>query len=155
MPYPMDRQLRGRWCWAAVAFSVEKYFNPATTMSQCSIATLVLGMRCCVPPNPACNIAGSLEAALNRVNHLTAPRTGPVDYDAIEAQLVAFRPVPVRVEWPGGSAHFLVISGCRVVGGIEIVELSDPLFGPSTYPLSRFARAYRGIGRWTDTYTVG
>jgi hypothetical protein len=41
LKFKMYKQEQSEWCWAAVAVSVEKYFNPHSEITQCEIATKV------------------------------------------------------------------------------------------------------------------
>ncbi len=153
MNYPMQPQEMGLWCWAAVTESVERYFYPATPLTQCSVASDMWGFSCC-PNQNACNRAASLERALRGYSLLNGPPAGRVPFSVIRDQIRQNRPLCVRVGWLGGGGHFLVISGFRVKSGERLVELSDPLYGWSRIPLETFSNRYRDIGAWTHTYFV-
>jgi hypothetical protein len=155
MDYPIQHQEMGLWCWAAVALSVDTFFNPATPRTQCSVATDVQRIVCC-PRNESCNEAAYLEDALGSrsIRRLAGQPVGRVTFEEIRRELRNRRPVCVRVAWRSGGAHFLVISGYHINAGEQFVELSDSIYGYSTYRFQRFADAYRGIGSWTNTYYV-
>src|SRR5437867_2038718 len=129
MPFQIEKQLQDKWCWAAVSVSVDHYFSPGSTFSQCRIARDVLGgLPCCGAPD-TCNTPASLRAALDDVGRFRDRLPRPLLFDEIRQEIDARSPVCVRIGWNGGGGHFVVISGYReLASGAQLVEVSDPLF---------------------------
>ena len=157
MAFPLIMQEQPLWCWAAVTTAIEKFFDPATTVTQCEVADRLLGLGCC-GNKPACNSAQRLDDALGP--RLNAKLPFRLTFTDLAAQLDANFPVCVRIGWFGGGGHFVTISRCRVAGGQRLVVVEDPLFGTSTVRYEHFISAYKagdvagGGGEWTHTYLV-
>jgi len=58
----MQTQEMAEWCWAAVSVSVDKFFNPASSRTQCTVAEDVLTRSCC-GGEAACNEPADASAA--------------------------------------------------------------------------------------------
>jgi hypothetical protein len=61
----IEKQEMSQWCWAAVSVSVDRFFDPATTNTQCVVAEKVLNRTCC-PNKVDCNETAFLQVALKR-----------------------------------------------------------------------------------------
>src|SRR5437879_6605632 len=113
MPFQIEKQRQDKWCWAAVSVSVDHYFFPGSTSSQCQIARNVLGgLPCCSDP-AGCNTPARLQPALDAVGRLRGTLPRRLQFDEIQQEIDARRPVCVRVGWDGGGGHFVVVSGDR------------------------------------------
>ena len=59
--FQIEKQRKDKWCWAAVSVSVDHYFSPGSTTSQCQLAKEVLEdilktvLSCCSNPDE-CNV---------------------------------------------------------------------------------------------------
>ncbi|MFM7160299.1 MAG: papain-like cysteine protease family protein [Planctomycetaceae bacterium] len=152
--FRMQPQVHSNWCWAATGVSTDRYYRPASALTQCSVANLVTGSTsCCQSPGP-CNQQRSLNLVLARLNCL-APNgfiTGRLTFAQLRTRLVAGRPVAVRIEWSGGGGHFVVLDGVEVAGGVQYVTVRDPASGTTRVAYSTFCTAYRGSGTWTHSY---
>lgn len=154
MPFPIQTQLEVEWCWAAVAASVDNYFNPFASLPQCRIATNVLGKDACSDPE-ASNISATLQKALKVVDRLRGIQARQLTFDELRGELDAGHPVCVRIAWHGGGAHFVVISGYYVSPtGVRTVEVSDPWYPNSTRDFDQFPEGYHGGGDWTASFLV-
>lgn len=161
MPFQIQKQLEDKWCWAAVAVSVDHYFFPGSTSSQCRIARDVLGVpQCCGDPD-ACNTAAKLQDALDAISRLREILPRALLFDEIRQEIDAGQPVCARIGWNGGGGHFVVVSGYRqTVSGTQLVDVADPLFPNSTVLYDEFVSAYQnteepeGGGQWTATFLV-
>mgnify|MGYP000482027845 CR=1 FL=1 len=153
MPFPMKRQALDLWCWAAVSAATEKYFNPLTAKTQCSIASDVKQTRCC-PRKEVCNTVDSLELALSKIGRLRAPVvTGPIPFDQIRNEIRDGFPVAARIAWNGGGGHFVVITGYRKYPSRqEVITIADPLGTGGRWLYDDFVHAYQLTGVWTHTY---
>ena len=154
MHYPLEHQEMGLWCWAAVALSVTKYFDPATEMTQCSVASAVKNKKCCAD-KPGCNQADLLEVALGKVGHFNQVLPRRLSFSELRDVLRAGTPVCVRIGWFGGGGHFVVVTGFTVNEfGEQLVAVADPLYESDTWPYDEFASGYLRAGQWTHTYLV-
>jgi hypothetical protein len=151
----METQQLGNWCWAAVSVSVDKYFNPASTRTQCQVASAVTGTAtCCSTPGP-CNTVERLDTALTVVARLKTTLLRPLAAPEIQSEIAAFRPVCVRIGWADGGGHFVAVDGIgRSPSGETIVHVVDPLFDDSVVTLDELLSAYQGSGQWTSTFFV-
>lgn len=154
MPFPMQRQEMGLWCWAAVAASTDKYFDPRSRSTQCSIATAVKHRACC-PKNEVCNEADILDAALAAVGRLARAGEGILTFEQIRDELELGFPIGARIGWFRGGGHFVLITGFRVSdSGAGVVTIADPLYPGNQWLYDDFVNAYRSLGGWTHTYLL-
>ncbi len=150
--FPIQAQLQSQWCWAGVSASVSRYYVPATTWTQCHIANVQWGRNDCCGSGAsgACNNPSTLGTALTTVGHFDRQTTAQESLQTLENELVAGRPLCIRVGWSGGGGHFVVASGVEDDG---FVWVSDP--GGGTLALVAYdtlRTAYRGSGTWTHSY---
>jgi hypothetical protein len=155
--FQIESQQQSEWCWAAVAVSIDKYFNSNSTRTQCKIAGLVLKnvQNCCDEAATNCNQNASLITALQKINRWSRTLNRPLRFDEIRQELNAGRPVCARIQWKGGGDHFVVIAGYEVLqSGALHVFVEDPLNPSSTVEYDEFKTAYYGDGEWVDSYLV-
>src|SRR5690349_8839227 len=83
LEFRIQQQELSKWCWAAVAVSVERYFDPTSTLEQCDVANKVLPKKypadplpksdcacccqCCCEPD-SCNKPAELARALQKIH---------------------------------------------------------------------------------------
>jgi hypothetical protein len=154
--FQMQSQQESEWCWAAVSASVERYFVPTSLQTQCMIARAVLGIAgCCGDPTP-CNQPALLQNALKLLRRMTGdPTAGPLSFAEIQSDIDGGRPVCLRIGWDGGGGHFVALAGYRLSrSGVQLVDVEDPLYGPSVVIYDDFVSNYLGRGQWTATYPV-
>lgn len=155
-------QVRTNWCWAAVTEGIWEYYAPGAKL-QCEIASQVLGHNhadnCCCGGNQLCNRAYYLDVALQTFGFFNKRQDFALSPDALMYELVASRPVGIRIQWPSRLGHFVVASAIeKLDGGAYRVTIQDP-WGPKVHQ-QLFADLQSNydsrIGRWTHTYlTVG
>ncbi len=150
--FPIQTQLQSQWCWAGLSASVSRYYVPASTWTQCRIANVQWGRTdCCLGGAAgACNNPSTLSTALTTVGHFDRHTSAQESLQTVENELVAGRPLCIRVGWAGGGGHFVVASGVEDDG---FVWVSDP--GGGTLALVAYdtlRTAYRGSGTWTHSY---
>jgi papain like cysteine protease AvrRpt2 len=151
--FEMQEQQEGHWCWAAVSASVDQYLNPAAALAQCAIASEVLEAKNCCSNQDEYDEAASLEEALRVVNRLNTAKGGRLEFQDLQSELDADRPVCIAIEWNGGGAHFVAVSGYQVSGsGIRTIEIGDPLYPNSTQDFDLFPADYHGGGEWAATF---
>ena len=165
----MEKQAASKWCWAAVAVSVNHFFAPKSHWRQCGLVTAVFRERqgegapkvplhgCCTKPVPrCCNKVWPLEDALIKVGLKVCRTPGALKFKEIHRRIRAGRPVCVRIRWRNKGAHAVVISDCYTDRDrVQRVTVQDPLTGLAS-DVSYFALVhnFRGKGFWSHTYTV-
>jgi len=153
--FTIEHQEQDRWCWAAVAVSVGRYYK-RSKKAQCELVSEQLNNVTCCGVNAssyACNQPNQLRPSLTSagVDHRWAP--GAAGVADIQNEINNNRLVCVRYQWSGGLGHFAVIEGCAQVPPAW-VAVGDPWFGWSELTLTDLANGnYMGPGGvWTDTY---
>lgn len=162
----METQAHTYWCWAAVASSIARKYDPQSSWSQCRVATSFYASKGKV--RPCCTEGGRCDEPqiLSEVFAITgnlAQRLGKVAFETVVSEIDADRPVAVRIGWPPRleNGHFIVLTGYRVTeAGEEFVRLRDPVDGPDdvkeisfTALVSDFDQRFASDnGRWTHTY---
>jgi hypothetical protein len=153
--FTMFHQQQFNWCWAAVAFSVTRYYNttPIWT-SQCQIASSGLGFVCCPIGNNSnnCDVPWFLDQALGVTNNYKTWAPGAASIPQIQVQIDGGQPLAARIGWNDGGGHFCCVTGYSVVAGVIWVTVEDPWYKPSFVPYSTFCSKYQGYGTWTDSY---
>lgn len=156
MRYDMQPQQQTQWCWAAVSASTSTFFDATSTWTQCQLANTEFKQSGCCQADqggcPACNQPYYLQNALTTTGNFASQTVGAQTIDTILAQLGSGRPVGVRIEWPDGSGHFVMVTG--VGQGLQMLSIDDPLFGHSYISYTAFVSAYRGNGKWNYSYFV-
>ena len=156
--FVMPAQEQTDWCWAAVSDAVARFYNPACGTTQCNIAGATLARSdCCTGSAPSpCNIPWKLDRSLGTVHHLNAMSTTPTAYATVRDEIDAGNPVCARIAWPIRGGHFIALSGyfdATAPGGPDLVDVADPLYGPSRYSFTALNTSYQGTGQWSHTYT--
>lgn len=159
LSFAMEVQEEDQWCWAAVAVSVARFFDPATGWTQCLLACAEFERSdCCDPAHrDDCDKPWYLNRALARTDNLAAPtHVGPRTFAEVAGEIDAGRPAGCRIEWRGGDeGHFVVIGGwLKAASGKEYVDVFDPKFGFDQIPYAELRDAYRFTGRWEHSYAV-
>ena len=151
----MQQQHEDEWCWAAVAVSVDHYFDTASTWTQESLASQIEGQDCSGDPE-SCDVPETLQDALTAVNRLNgSPETDSLQFDEVKTAIDACLPLCVRIGWSGGGAHFVAIDGYGETPAKDIlVHVKDPYYGDSTVLFNDFLNDYLGCGNWTATFPV-
>jgi hypothetical protein len=153
--FQMQPQQESNWCWAAVSVSVERYFVPQSTLTQCQVAGKLLGHNDCCLGSAACNQPAFLEDALADAGRPAVIKP-PLAFADVRQQIDAGKPVCARIAWDGGTrGHFVVICGYQQLPtGEQLVEVADPFYAGSKVDFNEFATSYQGSGQWTDAYLV-
>jgi hypothetical protein len=152
LPFVSYFQRRPCWCWAAVTKSISRFYFPDSCYTQCEIATLTLGRRCCTAADgSACDVQTSLAAALDTLRLYDGE--GPPDPDLVCELIDDRRPVGIFIEWARNAGHFATIIGYgRSAFGREFV-VADPKYGARAVGESELLDGrYRGSGTWRWLY---
>lgn len=148
----IQHQQESEWCWAAVAATIDQYFNPLSPLRQCDVATRVLGSDNCSNPINEPAILGDAVQVVNpqRVNLERA-----LNFDELRREIDAGRPVCCAIEWTGGGGHAVVVTGYRVLtSGVRHIHVEDPLNASGDFDFDEFRNAYYGHGTWVETALI-
>jgi hypothetical protein len=143
--FRIQLQEESEWCWAAVAASIEKYFNPRSAVEQCNVVNRVLQTSsndfddgcsggcddckcCCHPDSDICNTPAQLADALQEIYKWRATLPRPLRFDEVQREIDGGRPIGVGITWASGNStpngtssnpqpkgHFVVVRGYRVL----------------------------------------
>jgi len=149
----VPHQAESNWCWAATSDGVVHFYDTSSTWTQCAIADSELGRTDCCGGGASgpCNVYGYLDQALSVVGHFDHMTSTVADFQTVDDEIDAHRPLGVRVAWSGGGAHFLAIGGYREIPS-QYLHVEDPWYGPSDVAYSTLQSGYQGSGTWTHTY---
>jgi len=171
-PFTMQTQEASNWCWAAVAVSVNEFFDPPNAFAgspwtQSTLANKLLGIAsspgCSQTPVPTpCNKPEALDAALGITNNLMtdgAKFNQHLTFDSIQKWVTAQLPLGARIIWFGGGAHFIALDGCKVMSsGQRMVHVQDPSYSstspPGLWDYDTLVENYLEEGYWNDTYLL-
>lgn len=149
--FPMQHQQQSNWCWAAVSTSVDHWYNPSSTVTQCQVVNQQVGRNdCCQNGGSSnCNVYGFLDQALGYVGRLDHVDSSTESYATVVGQVVTFHPLGIRVAWSGGGAHFIAATGHEQG---DMVVIDDPIYGTSVVYYTTLMGTYQGSGNWTHSY---
>ena len=149
--FPMQKQLESNWCWAATSTSVDHWYNPSSTVTQCQVVNAQLSRNdCCNNPGSSnCNVYGYLDKALSYLGRLDHMDSSSESYATIVGQVVTMHPLGIRVAWSGGGAHFIAATGHEQG---DMVVIDDPIYGTSVVYYTTLFGSYQGSGNWTHSY---
>lgn len=151
----MEPQELSRWCWAAIAVSMARFYNTGR-WRQSDVAGRVLGYDCSgYRENPnlqqQCNQNRTLDEALQVTECFSHWSPGKPAFERIMAELDSGRPLCIRIEWFKGSAHYVVIFGYH--GIRRELHIADSRYGVSQHSFDRFPLGYQtGGGVWTENF---
>lgn len=151
LDFEVQPQQESEWCWAAVSTSINHFYNPASTVSQCQVVNEQLGRSdCCTDPSSSnCNQPGYLDQALQYLGNLSSEKGQGTYQDAVQA-LNAGTPPCIRIGWSGGGGHFIGVKGCEPN---NFVLVTDPISGDSAVTYDALTTGqYEGSGTWTNTF---
>src|ERR1700733_769833 len=120
------------WCWAACA-QMLAYFYENTVTDQCKFADLLFtGQDCCGSPT-GCNQPvdlGDVTKLFQAFGKSANFQPSPIEFDLIQTEISAGRPVQVGYQWSNQGNHVAVIAGISEdsVGPMVYVNDPDPQF---------------------------
>lgn len=149
--FQMEVQERRFWCWAAVAVSIDRFYPGPHGVTQCDLASLVLGVPC---SQPRSNRPSRLEPALATVGrHHEPTKDAWATAEEITREISAGRVLAALIQWRGGGGHFVAISGVQATPQGALVRVNDPRHGSShSLPIGQLRSGYKGSGDWVATY---
>jgi hypothetical protein len=154
--FEMQPQQQTYWCWSACTVSVEKYYSPASDLTQCTLANTEWGRNdCCGAGGPgACNRGNWPQTPMQRLGRLNQDLRNTLTVLQISDELANGAPFIADVVWRDGNSHVLAVHGRSRVAGIEYVTVADPAYGNSTWTYDDFLNRYQNIGTWRFSYTT-
>lgn len=152
--FAMQQQAQTGWCWAAVSSSVDAFYNPASTWTQCKIVNSERGLTdCCTNGSSAsCNQGWYLDKALTRVGHYARTTGGTKTLLQIDTACDNKTPLCIGIRWASGGGHFLGLSGHYMSNNVEYVTVRDPWYGQSDVAYDTLQTKYQGSGTWIYSY---
>ncbi len=162
MSFYTEMQFQSDWCWAAVSRNVSFFFDSGSPWSQCKIVNkcfaATLGKTDCCRDGLSilCDRPGSLSQALTTVNNFASFNSGSPMLDDIRAQISLGKPVGIMINWSGGGAHFIAVTGVGpdqpAAADQTMVAVEDSLNGPSYITYATLIGSYRGAGTVSHYY---
>jgi hypothetical protein len=155
LDFVLQHQELAKWCWAAIAASVGRYYG-AQHWHQHEVASALLGFdysRFQKEPEVAarCDAYAMLDEALRIVGCYSHWSPGRPTFERIRAEIDAGRPLCLRVEWYCGGSHYVVVTG--YYADTREIYLEDSLHGPSVQAFDTFPGNYRMTGGvWRETF---
>jgi hypothetical protein len=153
--FAMQHQEQTMWCWDASTVSIAKYYDAASTWTQCTLANNVLNRKdCCVAAGQVSpgNQGQWPDAALQLVKHFNQRQNNALSSVQLGAEMTKSAPVVVNIAWAGGGGHIVALRGRSTSGGVEHVSVGDPWYGDSDVTYDAFVNRYQGSGSWTVSY---
>lgn len=140
----LERQERSRWCWAAIAVSLARFYG-ARSLSQRQLVAEVSGPGDATG-HRARNVEARLLDALIAVGCYAHWTPGRPDAARLRAEIQSGRPACLRIVWAqSGASHFVLIDGFAAGRGrADEIEIADPCGARSLHRLSEFGQSYRG-----------
>jgi hypothetical protein len=157
LPVPWYPSAQLEWCWAACAQMLAYFFQNQLT-DQCNFANLLFpGQDCCAAP-AACDQPVDLSAVTKLFPAFGKSadfQPNPIEFEDIQTEITAGRPVQVGYQWSTQGNHVAVIAGVSEdnVGPLVYVNDPDPQFGNGWVYFSNLKVAY-GHGTWQWTWMI-
>jgi hypothetical protein len=159
IPFKMEHQEQDEWCWAANAVSAARYLG-RKTLSQCALVNDELGRKSCCSHGGSedCNQPYYLEDALSAAGCHFRHIGHAISAAAIGCALSMGTAIEARIGWTNGhgafdgSGHFVAITAIEPT--TSMLHIADPWYRTSSIAYDDFARAYKTVGVWTDTYLI-
>ncbi len=161
-PFSVQGQKASNWCWIATAVSVNKFYTPNSSHTQCNLAgSLQNNIDCCSGNNKdsaACNNTGSLKAALIKVSNHKNTQANSISFEAIKQEIssggTSGHPVCYRVKWIEDNnevGHVSPICGYESEKKLIFFKDVDGAVDNSM-KFSDFPGSYKPGSTWSHTY---
>lgn len=152
--FQMQQQTQSQWCWAATSVSVDRFYNPASTWTQCAMANAQKNQTNCCGTGASgatCNSPDVLQQPLARVGRFASMQSNSVTYATVRDQVLRGRPLCIRVRWGAGpAAHFVAATGCDEGRFVLVSDCGSGTTSLVAYDTLR--TAYNGSVVWTHSY---
>ncbi|WP_103068633.1 papain-like cysteine protease family protein [Aquimarina sediminis] len=156
LPIDINKQLKSRWCWAAIASAVGNYYQTCTIKQKSLVKKILRDVdydqsKYTESEIQEKNINFKLDIALKFVGSFSHWTLGKPIFERIQFEINQGRPLGVRLEWFKGGAHYILVKGYNAEEGNLIIE--DSLHGSSIQLYDTFPEKYREGGAvWTETF---
>jgi ABC-type bacteriocin/lantibiotic exporter with double-glycine peptidase domain len=140
LPFLIEEQEKSRWCWAAVAVSIAKFYNHDIQVSQLQLATTFLG-------SENNNHVQPPQKAIEWVKHYKSMQERPLTLEEIYLSLMEGNPIAACMRYFIGW-HLVIIYGISTDGQLYI---ADPQHGYTTTEYKDFIPSYLDNYSWTQT----
>ena len=150
LKFNIQPQQQTQWCWAAVAVSVNLYYQSGSGWSQCKLVNQEFGRADCCQKgsSSACNQPYYPEIALQTLGNLLRWAASRATLNEAKTEIDKERPLCLGIGWSGGGGHAVALYGCRY----EQIYIADPWYGRSLQYYNNFPGSYHGGGNWITTY---
>jgi hypothetical protein len=167
----MQQQEQCNWCWAAVAASLSSAMPPPqgmqVPMSQCQVASGVLGSNCCDDghvlngcPDSPCNQPALIQSALGKIRHRGGASGGVPSQATVMGHIDVGRPIVGEIHWNDDQPqnhYVLIVDYSTNNSGVFVVKIADPADPTGTIPQCHSldelnAGGYRQFGQWIGSY---
>jgi hypothetical protein len=172
LKFRIERQEERDWCWAAVATSIDHYFDYRSNLKQCEVASKVVPTpppsdpgcccKCCCDPEK-CDQPAELKKALRKIHKWRGTLKRALSFAEIQREIDNGRPIGVGIQWMSGGSggtpqttgHSVVVRGYRILSsGTCQVYVADPLNASGLVDFDEFTFAYYGEGKWVESNLV-
>lgn len=160
--FRIQRQQQTQWCWSAVSVSVRRYYQPASTLTQCQLANTRRGRSdCCTNGSSnACNQPDNTSEVLATLGHRNSHSDAVVPYATLRSETAAGRPLFLRIQWSGGGRHAVLATGVEDGNNVIVCDpgassATDPSQGTTAVvSYNTLQTAYNLTGSWIATATT-
>jgi hypothetical protein len=128
--FRIEQQMMSQWCWAAVAVSVRRFYDPKFVLTQRDFVGGELKLPPCSQlPFDICNQRHSLQLALDSLKVFKSKLDEPCRPKEIIEEISNGRPIGCQLVRNGIDGHYVVIKGVNGVGNNVRIEIADPMDG--------------------------
>jgi hypothetical protein len=166
LPFQLDQQGCGEWCWASVAVAVGRFYKDSNCPGkQCQLVSSILqvGKDCCgncdcsAGSLDACNQPQNLGFVLGQIGHCRDGTDGlpSMEFSEIQDEIDNGRPIAVSIKWqePAAPGHAIVIYGYTPDRNLVIADPKAPST-KITVPFDDFSYPETGGGGLTGTWAA-
>ena len=151
----LERQQMGHWCWAAIGQCLgEFYFGKRLLQRDLAVKTIGIHENQESPKSfmpEYYNQDQTLDRVLSLVGCYNRWTAGKPSFGQIQHEIMLGQPICARLQWYGGGAHYVIVSGFRAHDNSLLIE--DPQTGMHNEAFNFFPGEYRTYGAiWTETY---
>jgi hypothetical protein len=128
--FKIEQQIMSQWCWAAVAVSIRRFYDPQFNITQRDFVGGELHLPpCSQTPFDFCNQRHSLQLALGSLKVFRAKLDEPCRSRDIISEISNGRPIGCQLVRDGIDGHYIVIKGVNGAGNNLRIEIADPMDG--------------------------
>ncbi|MFD2265415.1 papain-like cysteine protease family protein [Lacibacterium aquatile] len=152
----VEDQRQDNWCWAAVATSLAKYYDPNTPWTQETVANLELDRDDCQHSQTGgtCDKVRHLENVLKKMGMLAEwPTKYALPVGSVRKDIEQGNPVGIRIGWRDSKGHYAVIVAISGDGLDASYYVSDPMYDDGICSRKTLYGNYQGQGGgWNESF---